>query len=257
MDAPTAAQSIKINYWLPYWAVFQADVRQTTRSWVYRTWVLASLLVGVGYMLYRLGAAHEAGMVQLASTLMTHLLRWAVLGSVTLIVILTAGSICAERGTLADSVLSRGISRYQYFCAKWHARLATIIGTFLVLGVAAVAGSYCFLQEDLSLVGSAVALLSVACLFVVVISCGVACSAIADSTMMGMTFLWIFLYGIGFALSLFPTRFPSPDQVLNSLPFILKGEFSLQSFGDLAMWSAAFSSGVALFGMLYFSRRDV
>jgi hypothetical protein len=36
-----------------------------------------------------------------------------VLGSITLIVVLTAGAISADRGTMADSVLSRGISRYQ------------------------------------------------------------------------------------------------------------------------------------------------
>ena len=45
------------------------------------------------------------------------------LGLYGTIVVLTAGSISAERGTVADSVLSRGISRYQYFMGKWHARL--------------------------------------------------------------------------------------------------------------------------------------
>ena len=52
------------------------------------------------------------------------------------------GSISSERGTLADSVLSRGISRYQYFLGKWHARLATVLGTFLVLGVVVLVGSF-------------------------------------------------------------------------------------------------------------------
>jgi hypothetical protein len=29
MDAPAAPAPVKINRWLPYWAVLQADVRQT------------------------------------------------------------------------------------------------------------------------------------------------------------------------------------------------------------------------------------
>ena len=53
MDAPTATKPVKINRWLPYWAVLQNDIRQTLASWVYRTWVLVSLLLGGGYLLYR------------------------------------------------------------------------------------------------------------------------------------------------------------------------------------------------------------
>ncbi len=111
MDATAAAKPIKINRWLPYWAVFQSDLRQTLRSWVYRFWVLVSVLTALGYLLYRYGILHEAGIFQSASTFMSDLLRWTVLGSVTLIVVMTAGSISSERGTMADSVLSRGISR--------------------------------------------------------------------------------------------------------------------------------------------------
>src|SRR5436305_5796379 len=111
-------QTVRINRLLPYWAVYQADVSQTLNSWVYRAWVLLCLLVAVGYLLYRFGAYREAGMVQPATDLMSDLLRWTVFGSVTLIIVSTAGSITSERGTLADSVLSRGISRYQYFLGK-------------------------------------------------------------------------------------------------------------------------------------------
>src|SRR5919199_1004164 len=105
MDAPPPAP-VKINRWLPYWAVLQADMQQTLRSWVYRTWVLVSVLVAVGYLLYRRGVAHEAGIIQPASLLISDLLRWTVFGSVTFIIVLTAGSISSERGSLADSVLS-------------------------------------------------------------------------------------------------------------------------------------------------------
>src|SRR5207248_9980672 len=103
------------------------------------------------YLRCRVGVYGDAGMIQLASTLISDMLRWSVLGSVTLIVVLTAGSISSERGTMADSVLSRGISRYQYFLAKWHARLAVVLGTFLVMGLVALVGSFLFLHDDLSL----------------------------------------------------------------------------------------------------------
>src|SRR5437762_2459923 len=150
MDAVGTPTRPRINRWLPYWAVFQADVHQTLHSWVYRVWVLVSVLAAVGYLLYRCGLAHEAGIVQPASKLIADLLRWTTLGSVTLIVVLTAGSISSERGTMADSVLSRGISRHQYFLGKWHSRLVTVLATFIVLSVGVLVASLFLLHEDLS-----------------------------------------------------------------------------------------------------------
>ena len=59
MDAPEPRKPTPINRLLPYWAVFQADIRQTLRSWVYRFWVLATLAATVGYLLYRYGVYRE------------------------------------------------------------------------------------------------------------------------------------------------------------------------------------------------------
>src|SRR3984957_19214249 len=215
MEAVVARKPIAFNRWLPYWAVFQADVHQTLRSWVYRTWVLLSLLATAGYLLYRYAPYHEAGLIQSAAGYLSDLLRWTLLGSAALVIVLTGGSISSERGTVADSVLSRGISRYQYFMGKWHARLAAVLVTYLILGAIALIGSLVFLHEDLHLIGSAVALLTVAALLGGVISCGGAVSAVANSTVAGIAVLWLLLYGGGFALSLLPAPFPAPDRVLH------------------------------------------
>ena len=195
VDSPVPTNRYKVNRWLPYLAVFQADVRQTLQSWVYRAWVLVAILSALGFLLYRVGVYREAGMVQHASILISDLLRWSVFGSVTLIIVLTAGSISAERGTLADSVLSRGISRHQYFLGKWHARLATVLGTFLIVGLVAMVCSFFLLHEDLDWRGSLVALVTVAAFLGVVISGGVSASAIFNSPLLAIAVLWITLYG--------------------------------------------------------------
>jgi ABC-2 type transport system permease protein len=257
MDAPTADKAIKFNRFLPYWAVFQADVYQTMSSWIYRVWVLASVTAAVGYLLYRVGVYREAGIVQQASNLISDLLRWTVLASPTLIVVLTAGCISGERGTLADSILSRGISRYQYYLAKWHARLATVLGTFLFMGLVALGSGHFLLHEDLSLAGSMVALLKVAALLTAVITCGVTVSALSSSTILGITVLWMVLYGTGFALSLLPASYPSPDRALQSLLYTLRGYYDWDEVTRLVTWSSVVSLGVAAVGLAYFSRRDV
>src|SRR5438128_4514303 len=149
MDATISKKPVPINRWLPYWAVMQADMHTTVRSWVYRFWVLATVLATVGYLLYRYGVYREAGIIQPASAVVSELLRWTVLASVTLIVALTASSISAERGTMADSVLSRGISRYQYFLGKLHGRLCTILATYFLMGFLVLASCLFLLHEDL------------------------------------------------------------------------------------------------------------
>jgi ABC-type transport system involved in multi-copper enzyme maturation permease subunit len=252
-----AVKPVVINRWLPYWAVFQADVRQTVQSWVYRAWVLLSLMAAAGYLLYRYAPYHEAGLIQSAAGYLSDLLRWTLLGSAALVVVLTGGCISSERGTVADSVLSRGISRYQYYLGKWHARLAALLVTYLALGIIALTGSLFFLQEDLSTVGSIVALLTVAALLGAVISCGVAVSAVANNTLAGIAVLWLLLYGGGFLLSLLPHSFPAPDRVLQSLPDIVRGQYHLAALGRLISWCVGVSCGAAVLGMAYFGRRDV
>ena len=73
-------------------------------------------------------------------------------------------------------------------------------------------GSF-FLHPDLSLLGSLVALLTVAALLTTVITCGVTVSAIANSTVLGIALLWVVLYGVGFALTLLPASFMSPARI--------------------------------------------
>lgn len=257
MDGVTAKRPVSINRWLPYWAVFQADMRQTTQSWVYRIWVLVSILAAVGYILYRFGLSHEAGIVQPASKLVADLLRWTLLGSVTLIVVLCAGSISSERGTMADSVLSRGISRHQYFFGKWHSRLVTVLATFWVLAASALIASVFLLHEDISILGGLVTLAAISALLVAVITCGVTVSAMCNSTLLGIAVLWVVLYGGGFALSLLPASYPSPARLLTALPFMLKGQYDGQMVTRLACGALGFSQAVACVGLVYFARRDI
>src|SRR5437588_9345436 len=106
-------------------------------------------------------------MIQSAPDTIGDLMHWVIYGSLTLIIVLTAGAICAERGTMADSVLSRGISRYQYFLGKLHARLLLVLTTYFVMCLIALGGGVFLLHgEALTLTGSLVAILTVAAVLV-------------------------------------------------------------------------------------------
>lgn len=261
MDASPPVVTVRFNKFLPYWAVFQTDLRQTARSWVYRLWVLMTVLAAAGLLLYRVGLHKEAGMFQSAAAQTGDLFRLMILGSLALVVVLAVSSISSERGTVADSVLSRGISRYQYFLAKWHARLVVVTLTFAVQAFAVVLASYFLFkddsQTDLSLAGSLVAVLVVCALFAVIVSWGVTIGALANSTMMGITVFWLVLYGTGFLLTLLPEPWPSPDRQLARLKFMLQGQYNPAALTELLVVSLLLSAGAAVVGLLGFSKRDV
>jgi hypothetical protein len=258
MDVATPAVKVKINRLLPYYAVFQADLKHMFHSWIYRVWVLLSFGAAIGYLLYRFGAKQVSGFVTPAPEMVGDILHWVIYGSVTMIIVLTAGAICTERGTMADSVLSRGISRYQYFLGKLHARLLLVLGTFLVLCLLSLLGGLLLLHgEALTLRGSLVAIVMVAALLVIVITSGVSVSAISNNTVVSIAIVWLSLYGIGFVMSLLPAQYPSPERALENLPSILRGDYNVQRVYNLVLGSAGVSFVISFVGMMMFSRRDV
>lgn len=257
MDAPATIPMPRFIPWLPYWAVLQTDLRQTVRGWVWRTWALTSLLAAVGYLLYRLGVYREAGIVQSASAVTGDLLRWPLMGTVLLVVVMAVSAMTAERGTLADSVLSRGISRRQYFMAKLHSRLFSILTTFLIMTGLVLTISHFLLHEDTTLNGCVVGLAALGSLMIVVVTCGVTVGALTDTTVFGVSVVWLGLYAAAFGLSMLPAGYPTPDRVLAKLPQILRGAYDLQSLMRLMGTALLASAIVALLGMMGFSRSDV
>jgi ABC-2 type transport system permease protein len=256
--ATTAPPRVRINRLLPYWAVFQSDFKATFHSWLYRVWVLMSVGVAVGYLLYRFGAARVSGMIQSAPDTIGDLLHWVIYGSLTLIIALTAGTICSERGTMADSVLSRGISRYQYFLGKLHARLSLVLITYFLKSTLALICAYYMLHsEAMTIHGSLVAMLVVASLLVFVVTFGVSVSAMSSNTLVSIAVVWMTLYGGGFILSQLPGALPSPEQAMQSLPSVLKGWYDWNVLSRLMLTSLGMSACMAMVGMFYFSRRDV
>jgi hypothetical protein len=259
MEAPAPnVKTVKINRFLPYWAVFQSDVKQILRSWIYRFWVFVTLAAASGYLAYSSGARQEGGLVMLAQNTISDLLRWTVWGSITLIIVLAAGTICSDCGNVADSVLCRGISRFQYFFGKWHARLATILTTYMIMAIAAiVAAGFLLHGEHLSVIGCIAALITVAAILVLVITCGVSVSAMSTNTVVSIAVVWFLLYGGGFLLSFLPEQYPAPDRTLKLLPNILRGMYDLHSLSRLVGGSLGVSLFIAAIGLINFSRRDV
>jgi ABC-2 type transport system permease protein len=258
MDVQAAVTApFKYRRWLPYYAVLRTDIRQTLRSWVYRLWVVVTILAAGGFLVYRFGVHREAGIAQPAAVHTSDLLRAIALGGLALIVILSVSSISSEKGTLADSVLSRGISRYQYFLAKWHSRTLVVVATFAIMSSGMLTLFHFLLTDDLSLNGCVAAVVTISALLAAVVAMGVSVGSVSNSTVVGITALWIFLYGSGLLMSFLPYTFPSPEKVLSRLPFVLQGEYNLNSLTDWVFGGIVTAFGIAMAGMIAFARKDV
>lgn len=253
---PEPAQ-VSYQPWLPYWAVLEADFAQVFKSWIYRSWILVGALTAVGLFAYRWGLHHEARIIQPASHVITHLMRGMLLGSVALVGVIAAGAIAAERGSLADSILSRGISRYQYYLGKWHGRLLAILLGHALLGTLAVTVARFALHEDVTLEGGAAAVAMSGAMLAVVVSLGVMMSALFSRPLAAAAALWVLLYAAGVALGAMPHSVPTPEWVLTKLPFVLKGEFTREMLNQVAMYAGGACVASAIVGMALFSRKDI
>jgi hypothetical protein len=261
MDASPPVVTVRFNKFLPYWAVFQTDLRQTTRGWVYRLWVLMIVLAAAGLLVYRVGLHKEAGIFQSAAAQSGELFRIMVVGSLALVVVLAVSAISSERGTVADSVLSRGISRHQYFLAKWHSRLVVVTLTFAAQACLVLLASYFLFkddaQSDLSLAGGLAAVAAVCAVLAVIVSWGVTIGALTNGTVLGITVFWLVLYGAGFLLSLLPEPWPSPDRQLARLKFVMQGQYDSAVLTQLLTTCGVLCLAAAVVGLIGFSRRDV
>lgn len=256
MDA-NATAPIRFNRLLPYWAVLQTDVRQTVRSWVYRVWVFLTVVAAGGSILYKVGVHREAGIVHAASVQSGDLVRALVAGSLGLIALLAVTSVSGERSTVADAILSRGISRHQYFLAKLHSRLFVILVTFAVLALGVLSAHHFLFDPDLTLSGGLAATAIVAAGIVVVISWGVTIGILSNGTVIAITLFWLGLYGGALLLSLLPDPHPTPDRLLSRLKFVLRGQYDPGLIGQVMMIAGGLSALAAAVGLIGFSRKDV
>jgi putative exporter of polyketide antibiotics len=261
MEQTPAVVTVKFNKFLPYWAVLQTDLRQTLRGWVWRLWVFMAALAAGGVLLYRVGVHKEAGMFQSAAAQCGDLFRILVLGSLALIVVLAVSAVGGEKGTVADSVLSRGISRHQYFLAKWHARMGLVTATFAILAAAVLAATYFLFksdaESDLTLVGGIMAILAMCSVLIAITSWGVTIGALTNGTVLGITVFWMVLYGAGFLLTLLPESYPSPDRELGRLKYVLQGQYNTALLINLIIGSLVASAAAAAVGVFGFNKSDV
>ncbi|MFO0938558.1 MAG: ABC transporter permease [Gemmataceae bacterium] len=269
MDAATVIPKVRFNRFLPYWAVLRTDIRQVTRSWAYWLWVGLFVVISSAHVIYRYALANGAGFTTApdgtglnAAAQTSNVIQLILQGSLAVVAFLSVSSISGERSTVADAVLSRGISRYAYFMAKWHARVITVLGTFIFLSLGVLLVYRMLLGEGglvggISYIGSVLGVVMVAAGMGIVVSWGVTIGAMSPSTLMGITIAWLVLYGGLSIMFLLPEGYPTPREVLSRLQDVFQGNYNMDLVWRVLGVSTLVSFAAAAVGLLTFSRKDV
>jgi ABC-2 type transport system permease protein len=259
MDNPSVpvTPDLRFNPLLPYYAVFRTDLRQTARSWVFRLWVLLSLAAAIGYGLYKFGIHREVGLVQSASEQTGVLLRTVGMVTLAFVSLIALSGISSERGTVADSILSRGISRHQYFLAKWHSRSAVLLLAFAGMAAIILTGYHYLLEPDLKFGGCVAATLIAMSILAAVIAWGVTVGALSNGTMIGITIFWIVLFGVLFLLSFLPDSFPTSSTFVANMRSMLRGNYESSRVANVVFLFLVIATVGATIGLLGFGKKDV
>lgn len=236
---------------MAFWALMEADlVNSVARSWAVRGWIGLMVLQAIVTVPASTGDGTAAD--ALAGLLGTFPLIWSLF-----IIVNTSGAVSSESGVVADSILSKAVTRYDYILAKMASRLVLVIGAYLLITLPSAYLIYRYGIGDLSPRGVMWAVLVVGMMLVLLTSLSIALSTLFNRTMVAMVGAWGVWYSAGGITALFKVEFLSPLDIVDTLPATLTGDFVAQDQWRILIGFTIVSAAVMGIAVLHFSRKDL
>lgn len=236
---------------MAFLTLLEADLRRLARSWVVRIWLILTFLFAFLIVLSAPGEGLPASQA-LANLLGTYPLVWS-----TFVIVISAGAVSSQAGVLADSILSKAVTRYDYLLAKVSAHLLAVWSVYLAVVLPAAYVLTRYATDDLSARGVAWALLVVGAILFLLTALGVAFSTLFNRTLVAVVVLWLLWYAASTIFALLEVAYLSPLTVVEGLPAVLQGEYMVADQWQLL---AGFGLPALLFLLLavaYFARKDL
>jgi len=194
---------------MPYLAILRHDMRtlwssRLVRLWLGATALLTLLLTGSNWANFQDGTL-------IASLLFPYLVFPWFLVVVVLGVTPVSG---AQTETLADGILSRPVSRLEYLLATWSARVALVLGVYLVVTVPAIVlimlAKRPVAADTVTIYGIATSLGVVGLVLTFLVSLGFLTGTVLRKPLLAVVVLIFIWYPIGLILSIFSLEEFSP-----------------------------------------------
>lgn len=233
----------------PFWAIVQADLRNLFRSKITYGWVLAAVFIQVVRTLSSSGVETLSAVV--SSGLSDFVYIWALV-----IIGLAASSVSSEAGELADSVMSKSVTRLDYIFGKFASRVLYTLVTFSVVTAVLVGLGLRLETSYYDTIGLASAILLVALALVTLTALGVGFSVAMPNTVMAIVTLLVLWYSMTVMFPVVGLGFLSPGSLLGMLSGVINGSWSQEGWETVTGFAAVSVASVAL-ASTYFYLKDL
>ncbi len=230
-------------------AILRYDSGQLARSWLVRIWI--GLLVAPALFLVVVAATED----ELASeTLAAYLAAVYTPLSAIAVAVLAVGAVSGEAPMIADSILSKSVTRTEYLSAKIVARLGITLGVYTAVMVPFAYLVVRYAAPDTSAGGVAVGLLMVASLLAFLACVGITLSTVSRNVLLEVLILLVGIVISGVVLQFIGLTWMSATAVLNELPATFRGETPI--WDEVRVLGVfLFLSIAAIFSSLWLFRR--
>jgi len=173
------------------------------------------------------------------------------------VIIISAGAVSAESGVVADSILSRGITRYAYILSKYASRLITALLVCVVVLLPLSCFASLHLSGGVAPKGVLVSLLYILAHMTFLTVLGVTFSIWFDRAVIGIAVLWLMCYFFGAICSALDLGFMAPMRLVRNIAAALTGGGDAGDLWQVCVGFGAPSIALCALGTLWFARRDV
>ena len=194
---------------MPFMAILQHDLKTLWASRLVRIWLLATIVLTFTLTLANWTRFQDAPLV--ASLLFPYLVfPWFFV-----VVVLGVSPVSgAQGGALADGILSRAVSRCEYLLATWAARVALVLGVYLIVIIPAVVvvalAKRPISDNSLTVYGVVSALFVVGLVQTFLVSLGFLAGTLLRKPLLAVVILIFIWYPISLVLSVFSLEEFSP-----------------------------------------------
>ncbi len=236
---------------MPYLALLEADLISLTRSWVVRIWLGLTAVLALVTVLSAPSDGLPASEA-LSNLLATYPLIWS-----TFAIVVSGGAVASEAGVVADSILSKAVTRYEYILAKMTSRLITVLGLYLVVILPAAYLIPRYTQNDLTTRGVVWAVVLVGMILVLLTNLGVTFSTLFNRTLVAVVVVWLLWYAASAIFALLEVQYLSPVNIIEGLPAVLQGHYAVADQQRVLAGFGLPSLVFALVAAVYFARKDL
>ena len=205
---------------MPFLAILRYDLKTLMGSWMVRLWLAGTALLTPLILLVNWGS------LQTSLLIATLLFPYLILPWFLVVMVLGVEPVAGSRvEVLADGILSRPITRYEYLLAVWAARVALVLGGFLLVMVPAVilvATAHRRAPEDhVTLYGVVASLGVVGLVLTLQVSLAFLAGTVLRRPLLAIIVLLACWYPVDAILDAFSLESFSPVTLNRALPFLL------------------------------------